>query len=441
MSASPPVIKYASSGGVSIAYRVYGDGPLDLIFVPGLLSHIEFLHELPGYTEWLDSLASFARLVVFDKRGQGLSDRGPGAPSIEERMLDIGAVMDAVGIERAAILGYSEGASISAVFAATYPVRTQALILYAGFARSVHAPDYPFMPTCDQWMKTVKYWGTGGSVKIFVQSQAENQGFRELWAKFERLCVSPGAYRAMVEANLKIDVRDILPQIQVPTLVLHRSADPLISIENGRYLAEHIPGARLVELEGGGHFLTEGDSNVLAEEVSAFLTGRRELAIEFDRVLATVMLTDIVDSTGQVSQLGDRKWGELLGAHDKIAQEQVEHHRGRLIKSTGDGVLATFDGPGRAIACAQAISVRVAPLGIEIRSGVHTGEIKLRGDDIGGLAVHIAARVSALARSGEVLVTKIVTDLVAGANIRFTDRGEHELRGAEGNWHLFALAS
>lgn len=227
-------------------------------------------------------------------------------------------------------------------------------------------------------MKTVKYWGTGGSVKTFVQSQAENQGFRELWAKFERLCVSPGAYRAMVEANLKIDVRDILPQIQVPTLVLHRPADPLISIENGRYLAEHIPGARLIELEGSGHFLTEGDSNVLAEEVSIFLTGRRELAIEFDRVLATVMLTDIVDSTGQVSQLGDRKWGELLGAHDRIAREQVEHHRGRLIKSTGDGVLATFDGPGRAIACAQAIGIRVAPLGIEIRSGVHTGEIKLR---------------------------------------------------------------
>lgn len=437
-TASSPVTRYAESDGVNVAYRSYGEGPLDLIYVPGLISHIEAFHEIPGYTEFIDALASFARVVTFDKRGQGLSDRVPGAPSVEERMLDIGAVMDAVGSASAAVFGVSEGCAISVVFAATYPRRVRALILFGGFARFTRAPDYPFMPTEEDMMKTVKYWGSGGSVKSLSQTQAENSAFRELWAKLERLCVSPGSYREMLLANTKIDIRGFLPQIQVPTLILHRRTDIGVRIENSRYLAEHIPGARLVELDSGGHFVTDGDTSVIAEEISAFLTGQRDLSIDFDRVLATVLLTDIVGSTELVTRHGDRKWSELLSAHDKICQALVERYRGRLVKSTGDGVLATFDGPARAIACGRAIGDGLQSLGMRVRSGVHTGEVELRGDDIGGLAVHIAARVAALARAGEMLVTKVVTDLVAGADIRFQDRGEHALKGIKESWHLFA---
>ena len=380
ISSSASVTKYAESDGVNIAYRIYGDGPLDLIYVPGLISHIEAFHEIPTYTEFIDALASFARVVTFDKRGQGLSDRVQGAPSVEERMLDIGAVMDAVGSERAAVFGLSEGASISVVFAATFPERTQALILFGGFPRFIRAPDYPFRPTYDFVMKLfVKSWGSGKSAERLVQTRAANPTFREQWAKLERLCCSPGDFRKMMEANAKIDVRDFLPHIQVPTLLLHRRPDIGVPIENSRYLAERIPGARLVELEGGGHFVVDGDTSVVAEEISAFLTGQRDLSIDFDRVLASVLLTDIVGSTEMVTQLGDRRWNELLEAHDKICHELVARFRGRMIKSTGDGILATFDGPARAIACAKAIGERLRPLGMGVRSGVHTGEVELRG--------------------------------------------------------------
>ena len=441
VSATPssPVTRYAESDGVNVAYRTYGEEPLDLIYVPGLISHIEAFHELPGYTEFIDALATFARVVTFDRRGQGLSDRVQGAPSVEERMLDIGAVMDAVGSASAALFGASEGCAISVVFAATYPKRVRALVLYGGFARFNFAPDYPFMPTEEDMMKTVKYWGSGRSVKSLVQTQVENSEFRELWAKLERLCVSPGSYREMLLANAKIDIRGFLSHIQVPTLILHRRTDIGVRIENSHYLAEHIPGARFVELESGGHFVTDGDTSVIAEEISAFLTGQRHLSIDFDRVLATVLLTDIVGSTELVTRHGDRKWSELLSAHDKICHALVERYRGRMIKSTGDGVLATFDGPARAIACGRAIGDRLQPLGMPVRSGVHTGEVEHRGDDIGGLAVHIAARVAALAQSGEMLVTKVVTDLVAGADIRFQDRGEHALKGIKESCHLFAV--
>ncbi len=439
VSSSPPVTKYAESDGVNVAYRTYGDGPLDLIYVPGLISHIEAFHEIPTYTEFIDALASFARVVTFDKRGQGLSDRVPGAPSVEERMLDIGAVMDAVGSERAAVFGLSEGAPISVVFAATFPERTQALILLGGFARFLRAPDYPFRPSYDFMMKVFEPWGSGISVERLVQTQAANPTFRELWAKLERLCVSPGGFREMMEANAKIDVRDFLPHIQVPTLVLHRRSDVGVSIENARYLADHIPEARFVELESGGHFVFDGDTSVVVEEISAFLTGQRDLTIDFDRVLATVLLTDIVGSTEMVRRFGDRRWKELLEAHDKISRALVEHYRGRMIKSTGDGILATFDGPARAIACAKTVIERLQPLGMGVRAGVHTGEVELRRDDIAGHAVHTAARVGALAKSGEVLVSRVVTDLVAGSDLRFQDRGEHALKGIEGTWHLFAL--
>jgi class 3 adenylate cyclase len=333
-------------------------------------------------------------------------------------MLDIGAVMDAVGSERAALFGLSEGASISVVFAATFPERTRALILFGGFARFVRAPDYPFRPTYDFVMKVFKPWGSGKSVERLVQTQAANPTFRELWAKLERLCVSPGSFREMMEANAKIDVRDFLPHIQVPTLVFHRRSDVGVSIENARYLADHIPEARLVELEGSGHFVFAGDTSVVVEEISAFLTGQRDLTVDFDRVLATVLLTDIVGSTEMVRRFGDRRWKELLEAHDKISRALVEHYRGRMIKSTGDGILATFDGPARAIACAKTVIERLQPLGIGVRAGVHTGEVELRHDDIGGRAVHMAARVGALAKSGEVLVSRVVTDLVAGSDLR-----------------------
>lgn len=439
ISSSSSVTKYAESDGVNIAYRTYGDAPLDLIYVPGLISHIEAFHEIPTYTEFIDALASFARVVTFDKRGQGLSDRVQGAPSVEERMLDIGAVMDAVGSERAALFGLSEGAPISVVFAATFPERTQALILFGGCARFIRAPDYPFRPTYDFMMKLAKSWGSGKSAERLAQTRAANPTFREQWAKLERLCYSPGAFREMLEANAKIDVRDFLPHIQVPTLVLHRRSDVAMPIENARYLADHIPGARLVELESGGHFVFDGDTSVVAEEISAFLTGQHRLTIDFDRVLATVLLTDIVGSTEMVRRFGDRKWNEMLEAHDSICRVLVERHRGRMIKSTGDGILATFDGPARAIACAKTVIERLQPLSMGVRAGVHTGEVELRRDDIGGRAVHMAARIGALAKSGEVLVSRVVTDLVAGSDLRFQDRGEHALKGIDGTWHLFAL--
>lgn len=437
-----PDTRYARSGDVSIAYQVMGDGPIDLIMVPGLLSHIEFFHELSGYTDFLRRLAAFARVISFDKRGQGLSDRVPGSPTLDERMDDLDAVMTALGISRAALFGYSEGAAMSALFSATYPERVSHLVLFGGFARFTNCDDYTHMFSLEQMMRSVKYWGTGASAKTFAPNLSKDPETIKTWAKGERLIVSPGAYQAMLETNALIDIRAILPQLRVPTLVLHSAADLAIPVANGRYLAAHTPNARYIEYPGGDHrpWAQENVDAVLGD-IEEFVTGRREAVVdEVERVLATVLFTDIVDSTKQAVSLGDSNWHRLLDEHDKIARRAVEQHRGRLVKMTGDGILATFDGPGRAIKCALALSGGTARLGIKLRAGLHTGEVELRGEDIAGVAVNTAARIMAEASPGETLVSRVVTDLVAGAGVNFAAREPCELKGLPGRWDLFSAS-
>lgn len=437
-----PETRYARSGNVSIAYQVMGDGPIDLIIIPGLLSHIEFFHELAGYTDFLRRLAAFARVISFDKRGQGLSDRVAGSPTLDERMDDLDAVMKALGISRAALLGYSEGAAMSALFSATYPERVSHLILYGGFARFTNTDDYSHMFPLEQMLRSVKYWGTGASAKAFAPSLVDNPEAIKTWAKGERLIVSPSAYQAMLETNALIDVRAILPQLRLPVLVLHNEADMAVPVANGRYLAAHIPGARYIEYPAGDHRpWAQKNIEAIIGDIEEFVTGRREVVVdEIERVLATVLFTDIVDSTKQAVNLGDSNWHRLLDEHDQLARRTVEQHRGRLIKMTGDGILATFDGPGRAIKCAVALARDTARLGIRLRAGLHTGEVELRGEDIAGIAVNTAARIMSEARPCETLVSRVVTDLVAGAGVNFVPRGPCELKGLPGRWDLFAAS-
>ena len=419
-----PETRYARSGNVSIAYQVMGDGPIDLIMVPGLLSHIEFFHELPGYTDFLHRLAGFARVISFDKRGQGLSDRVAGSPSLDERMDDLDAVMKALGISRAALFGYSEGAAMSALFSATYPERVSHLILYGGFARFTNCDDYIHMFPLEQMIRSVKYWGSGASIKAFAPSLAGDPEAVRIWA------------------NALIDVRAILPQLRLPTLVLHNEADSAVPVANGRYLATHIPGARYIEYPAGDHRpWAQKNVEAIIGDIEEFVTGRREVVVdEIERVLATVLFTDIVDSTKQAVSLGDNNWHRLLDEHDKLARRTVDQHRGRLIKMTGDGILATFDGPGRAIKCAVALSGGTARLGIKLRAGLHTGEVELRGEDISGIAVNTAARIMSVAQPGETLVSRVVTDLVAGAGVNFSPREPCELKGLPGRSDLFAAS-
>jgi len=433
-----PVTRYAMSGDVSIAYQTMGDGPIDLIIVPGMVSHVEFMHEGPGYTASLRRLSSFARVVTFDKRGQGLSDRMSGAPSLEQRMDDVRAIMDNIGSKRAALLGISEGSAMSIMFAATYPERVSHLILYSGFARSPAQKVDNFEEIVSE---RAKAWGTGMLIKLINPSRAHDPEAVRRFAKFERLSASPGAYRSFTLLNASIDVRSILSAVRVPTLVLHRRTDTLIPVEIGRDLAEQIPGAKYIEYADGDHMMTYGDVETLLGDVEEFITGHREaLSGDIERVLATVLFTDIVDSTRSAADLGDKKWRQLLDSHDQLANEVIERHRGTLIKSTGDGILATFDGPGRAVRCALALGTASKQIGLLLRAGLHTGEIELRGQDIGGIAVHAAARVMARSNADEVLVSRVVTDLVAGAGLKFSDRGSHELKGLPGRWDLFAAS-
>lgn len=437
-----PETHYARSGNVSIAYQVMGDGPIDLIMVPGILSHVEFFHELPGYTDFLRRLAVFARVISFDKRGQGLSDRLAGSPTLDERMDDLDAVMRSIGISRAALFGYSEGAAMSALFSATYPGRVSHLVLYGGFARFTNCDDYTDMFSLEQMVRGVKYWGSGSSMKLFAPSLAGDTEAIKHWGKGERLIVSPSSFQAMLETNALIDVRAILPELRLPVLVLHNEADIAVPVANGRYLAKHIPGARYIEYPAGDHQpWSQKNKEVLSGDIEEFVTGRREAVVEdVERVLATVLFTDIVDSTKQAVSLGDSTWHHLLDEHDKLARRTVEQHRGRLIKMTGDGILATFDGPGRAIKCAVALSGGTARLGLRLRAGLHTGEVELRGEDIAGVAVNTAARIMAEAGPGETLVSRVVTDLVAGAGVNFIGRAPCELKGLPGRWDLFAAS-
>jgi class 3 adenylate cyclase/pimeloyl-ACP methyl ester carboxylesterase len=436
-----PTTRYARSGDVSVAYQTMGDGPVDLILVTGVLAHIEFLHEIPGYTDFLRRLAAFARVVTFDKRGQGLSDRVPGVPALEERMDDVAAVVDAIGSKRAALIGVSEGAPMSALFAATYPERTSHLVLWSGFARFTNTIDYALMFSEETIFRLVKHWGTGAFIKALMPSQAKDPTLVSQFAKLERLTASPGAYKALLQQNALIDVRAILPNVRVPTLVLHSLTDMLVPVENGRYLASQIPGAKYIEYQGP-HAFFECDAPKLCGHIEEFITGKRESALpDLDRILATVLFTDIFDSTNRAAEMGDQSWCRLLDEHDRTARRMVEKYRGNLVKTTGDGILATFDGPARATRCALDFEAAAMQIGLPLRAGLHTGEVEIRDRDIGGIAVNAAARVMALSSPGEVLVSRVVTDLVAGARLKFSERGSHELKGLPGRWDLFAASA
>jgi pimeloyl-ACP methyl ester carboxylesterase len=433
-----PETRYALSGDVNIAYQVMGAGPVDIIMVPGFVSHVEFMHELAGYTAFLRRLSTFARVVTFDKRGQGLSDRISGAPSLEQRMDDVRAVMDEIGSQRAVIVGFSEGAAMSVLFAATYPERVVQLILFGGFA----AAPFLLNDVEARIARIVKAWGTGEMMKTVIPSQAASQHAVSQFAKLERLSASPGAVRAIGLLNAQIDIRPILPSVQVPTLVLHRRTDARVPIEVGRNLAAQIPDAGFIEYSDGDHAFWSGDSQALLGDIEEFVTGHRDSAsTDLERVLATVLFTDIVDSTRSAAAMGDQAWRRSLDSHDRLAKQMVEKHRGNLVKNTGDGILATFDGPGRAVRCALAFGTAAHQIGLPLRAGLHTGEIEMRGRDIGGIAVHAAARVMAQSQPSEVLVSRVVTDLVAGAGLKFAERGSYELKGLPGRWDLFAASA
>jgi class 3 adenylate cyclase len=430
-----PETCYALSGDVNIAYQVMGDGPIDIIMVPGFISHIEFRHELPGYTAFLRRLASFARVVAFDKRGQGLSDRVSDAPSLEQRMDDVRAIMDAIGSQRATLFGHSEGCAMSALFAATYPERVSRLILFGGY---VTRRDLNIAEIVEP---RVKLWGTGAMLRRVAPSLAADPAAVAQFAKFERLSASPGAVKAFTMLNSQIDVSFILPAVRVPTLVLHNQGDVQVPVERGRELAACIPDAKLIEYPGIDHIFTTGDVEAVLGDIEEFITGHREnSSSDLERVLATVLFTDIVDSTRSAATMGDQAWRRLLDNHDQLAIQTIEKHRGTLVKSTGDGILATFDGPGRAVRCALALGTATRQIGLPIRAGLHTGEIEIRGRDIGGIAVHAASRVMTQSQPGEVLVSRVVTDLVAGAGLTFAGRGSHELKGLPGRWDLFAAS-
>jgi pimeloyl-ACP methyl ester carboxylesterase/class 3 adenylate cyclase len=432
---------YAKSGDMHIAYQVMGTGPLDLVLVPGFVSHLDLQIENPVAARFFDHLASFSRLIRFDKRGTGLSDRTGPLPTLEQRMDDVRAVMDAVGSEKAALLGYSEGGSMSILFAATYPERTTALILYACFARLAWSPDYPWGRTEEQRAARDKMiaeaWGQGNHVEVWAPSFANDPQYRSWQARMERASASPGAALALHKINMEIDVRPLLPTVGVPTLVLHRAGDRLTNVQHGRYLARSIKDAKYVEFPGDDHVPWGGDMLSLCDEIQAFLTGSRS-GPEVDRVLATVLFTDIVDATKRAVEVGDRSWKDLLDRHHVIVREQLHAHRGREIDTAGDGFLAAFDGPARAVRCGRAIVDAVKNLNLQIRAGVHTGECEIMGAKLSGIAVHIGARVAALARADEVLVSGTVKDLVAGSGLRFESRGSHVLKGIPGEWLVFA---
>jgi len=440
---SPPKTQYTKSGDLHIAYQVTGAGPLDLVFVPGFVSHLECQWGRPWSAHFFERLGSFSRLIRFDKRGTGLSDRVGGIPTLEQRMDDVRAVMDAVGSERAALFGISEGGPMSLLFAATYPERTSALVLYGSYARRSWSSEHPSGRTEAEWQTMLdtieKGWGNpGGLVTMWAPSAADDESYRQWAATYSRLAASPGAAVAVMQMNKEIDVRPILPAVRVPTLIVHRTGDRVTQAEQARYLAKHVPGARLVELPGADHIPWVGDSDAILNEVEEFLTGSRH-ETETDRVLATVLFTDIVGSTERAAALGHRKWRDLLEGYHSLARRELARFRGREVDTAGDGFFAAFDGPARAIRCAEAISKGVRPLGIEIRAGLHTGECELIGEKVGGIAVHIGARVASLARASEVLVSNTVKDLVAGSGIGFEDRGTQTLKGVPGEWRLYAV--
>jgi len=440
-----PQTRYARSGKAHIAYQVTGEGPFDLVYVPGWVSHVELSWEEPTYASFLRRLASFSRLITFDKRGTGLSDRVPDdqLPTLEERMDDLRAVMDAVDSQRAAVFGVSEGGNLSMLFAATYPARTVALITAGSFAKRVWSSDYPWGPTAEARAQEYEFvereWGNMMDLSHYIPSKMHDLEFARRLATYCRRSASPSAAVALLRMNTQIDVRDLLPTIRVPALVMHRTGDRDVNVEEGRWLAARIPGARFVELPGDDHLPWVGDQDALLDEIQEFLTGVRP-ARDVDRVLATVLFTDIVGSTDHLARLGDKAWHDLLARHHAMVRHELAAFRGREINTTGDGFFATFDGPARGVRCALRIHEVAGQLGIAIRAGLHTGEVQLCGDDVAGMAVHIAARVAGLASARETLVSGTIKDLVSGSGLHFDTRGEHPLKGVPGEWRIYAAS-
>jgi class 3 adenylate cyclase/dienelactone hydrolase len=434
--------RYAKSGDISIAYQAVGSGR-NVVLVPGSLSHIELGWETPPSATIYRGLSRCARMIAFDKRGTGLSDRTASLPTLEERMDDVRAVMDAAGCEQAAIVGISEGGPMALLFAATYPERVSALVLWCTFARMAWAPDYPAgvdadagEAFCDEIEKS---WGHGRVWPLIsVHDAPDDEVTRRQLARFERAAATPAMAAAANRFALRVDARPVLGAISAPSLVVHRSDDPLVFAAHGRYLADHLREARYVELPGKFHFSALGRDEEALDEIEEFLTGTRRTA-EIDRVLKTVLFTDIANSTERAARIKDRRWHELLDAHDTVVRSELDHYGGQEVKMTGDGFLATFDGPARALRCASAVTRKARGMGLEVRVGLHTGECEIRGRDVAGLAVHIAARVLERAQPSEILVTSTVRDLVAGSDLEFDAHGQHALKGVPGEWQLLAL--
>jgi len=433
-------VRYARNGEVSLAYTVVGDGPIDLVYSPGIWSNLDVMWEEPRWARFLDRLASFSRLIVFDMRGIGLSDLGDEPPVLEVQMDDLRAVLDAAGCERPVLFGGARGGAMTLLFAGSYPERTRALVLYAPIVKTVRGPDWPYGRTEEEqhvfFRRFVTEMGTGRNLDLQGPSGLSDPAFVRWWARFERLVASPARFRQIAGVLAGIDVRSVAPSVQAPALVLNRTGDRTSDFRQGRWLASQIPGARFVELEGDDHIAFLGNADAIVDEIEEFLTGVRP-APDSDRVLATVLFTDIVGSTSRAATLGDRAWRELLERHHAVVRAELGRFRGREVDTAGDGFMAAFDGPARAIRCALAVVAGVRRLGLEVRAGIHTGECEQTGSRLTGIAVHTAARVAATAGAGEVLVSSTVRDLVAGSGISFVEAGVHELKGVPGTWHLF----
>lgn len=437
-------VRYAVNDGVHIAYTVVGDGPVDVVYTSGIWSNLDVMWEEPRWARFLDRLASFSRLIIFDMRGVGLSDRGAEPPFLESQMDDMSAVMAAAGSESAVIFGGARGGAMSMLFAATYPERTKALVLYSGVAKTVRSDDFPYGKSEDEQQvffdRFVAEMGTGQNLDLQGPSAVDDPAFVRWWARFERLVATPSAYRELAEIFLDLDIRAVLPSIQAPTLVLQRVGDRITPVEQARYLAATIPDSRLVEFPGEDHIPFLGDSDAIVDEVEEFVTGTRP-APDVDRVLATVLFTDIVGSTERQAAMGDRAWKEVVLAHHSLVRQALTRWRGIENDTAGDGFYATFDGPARAVRCALEVAERVRDLGIEIRAGVHTGECEVVDGKYGGIAVATGARIAGLADPSQVLVSQTVKDLVSGSGLVFDDHGEHSLKGVPQPWHLFAASS
>ncbi|MES1158787.1 MAG: adenylate/guanylate cyclase domain-containing protein [Terricaulis silvestris] len=438
-----PSTHYAKSGTVNVAYQVFGDGPTTIVYVPGWLSHVDIMWEDPNWREFMERVSAFARVLLFDKRGTGCSDRDVGYPTLDDRMDDIRAVMDDAGIQRAAVFGSSEGGNMAMTFAAVHPERVTHLILFGCFAKRERSEDYPWAPTREErlrWIDSLeRQWGRAADVSFIAPSRARDAAFSEWFARLERCAASPGAGARLACLNTQVDVRAVLPTITTPTLVLHRKRDRDALVEEGRYIAAHIPGARLVELEGDDHLAWTERTGELAGEMQEFITGVRVEAAS-DTRLAIILCTDIVDSTARQAALGDAAWSALIAQHDAAIREVLRRFQGVEINTTGDGFLAGFDSPGRAIRAAFAIQAATKALGLPIRAGLHAGECNRSNGVLSGIAVTIAVRVAALAGASEVFSSRTVRDLTVGAGFEFTDRGEHVLKGAPGTWEILGVS-